>query len=718
MRKTFLIIIAILFTGTLCAQLNRINYNNQYLFLSGANLAWDNFANDIGPGTTNFENFADVMLQMHDHGGNALRIWLHTNGTTTPEFNDTGLVVSPGNGTISDLRKILDIAWKREIGLNLCLWSFDMLRSTNNSDVIARNKLLLTDTTYTNAYIRNCLIPMIDSLKGHPAILSWEVFNEPEGMSNEFGWTNTQHVPMSAIQRFINLCAGAIHRTDPGALVTNGTWSFQALTDVTLQKLNKISQTFTESKREEITDFINQKYNFNLSVNDVMDQLDRNSLLANHNYYADSLLILAGGDTNGVLDFYSVHYYVHLGSAYSPFVHSYSYWNLDKPVVIAEYAMSENNGIPKDQLFEFLYLFNYAGSLPWSWTDIDFSSHTDMLAGMQSMWSNHKSDVDVNGISGEWPYVTVVSPDTNALFVDTASVVISADAYDNDGRVVSVEFYINDNIKIGECDSIPYNFEWKNIEPGKYIIYAVATDDSGNQRFSNRVPIQVGTPTLTHLEAESATRSGSGISVKNDILASNGKYLDIATQTGTITWTLPNVPQAASYDIMFGYKCYYDTPKEEYINVNGVRVDTIRFEGNKTSWLETGTKVFLNSGQNTIQMELFWGWIYLDYLAVPSSIVTGINEVTKIPEQYSLEQNYPNPFNPITNIKFNLPVTKRVTLRIFDILGREVKTIFDEVKSAGTYNIRFNADGLSSGIYFYRLETEEFIKTCKMIYLK
>ena len=717
MKKLLITMITFFITGNSIAQLNRISYNNQQLFLSGANLAWDNFANDIGPGTTNYNSFADVMLQMHDNGGNALRWWLHTNGTSSPEFNGSNFVISPGNGTISDLKKILDLAWEREIGLKLCLWSFDMLRSSNNSTVIARNNLLLTDTAYTNTYIRNCLIPMVDSLKGHPAIIAWEIFNEPEGMSNEFGWSGIQHVPMSAIQRFINLCTGAIHRTDSTALVTNGSWSFQALTDVQLLKANKISESLSALEKEEITSFINTKYGFNFSINEVMNQLKKTSLLANYNYYSDDRLIAAGGDSAGTLDFYSVHYYIHLGTAYSPFLRSANVWNLNKPIVVAEFAMSQNNGIPKDQLFNRLYQTGYAGSLPWSWTDISLSSHEDMLAGMKFMWDNYRSDVDVNGISGEWPYVTITLPDTNAVYADTDTVVIIADAYDNDGEISLVEFFVNDNVKIGECDTIPYTFDWKNITPNNYTIYAVATDDFGNQRTSNRVPIKVGTPAMVHLEAEFATRQGTGMTIKSDVLASNGLFVDIAANSGTITWTLPNVPQAGTYDIAFRYKCHYDTPKEQYINVNGNRAATLSFEGNTTTWLEIGTSVNLNQGSNTIQMELFWGWMYLDYLAVPGTI-TNVADINEIPINYSLEQNYPNPFNPVTNIKFSLPSNQKVVLKIFDVLGKEIKVLVDEEKSAGTYNVTFDASNISSGVYFYRLEAGSFTKINKMVFLK
>ncbi|AFH50123.1 Peptidase S8/S53 subtilisin kexin sedolisin [Ignavibacterium album JCM 16511] len=89
-----------------------------------------------------------------------------------------------------------------------------------------------------------------------------------------------------------------------------------------------------------------------------------------------------------------------------------------------------------------------------------------------------------------------------------------------------------------------------------------------------------------------------------------------------------------------------------------------------------------------------------------------------IPKEFKLEQNYPNPFNPITKIKYQLPITTKVSLKVFDILAREVKTLVDELKEAGYYEIDFNASELSSGIYFSRLESDSFMKTIKMTLVK
>ena len=88
------------------------------------------------------------------------------------------------------------------------------------------------------------------------------------------------------------------------------------------------------------------------------------------------------------------------------------------------------------------------------------------------------------------------------------------------------------------------------------------------------------------------------------------------------------------------------------------------------------------------------------------------------PAKFSLEQNYPNPFNPSTEIKFSIPQTTNVTLRVFDIMGREVVTLIDEQMEAGKHSVIFNAASLSSGVYYYTIITENFIQTKKMLLLK
>ena len=87
-------------------------------------------------------------------------------------------------------------------------------------------------------------------------------------------------------------------------------------------------------------------------------------------------------------------------------------------------------------------------------------------------------------------------------------------------------------------------------------------------------------------------------------------------------------------------------------------------------------------------------------------------------ESYRLEQNYPNPFNPTTNITYVLPKAENVSLKVYDVLGREVATLVNEVKPAGAYTVPFNASNLASGVYFYKLQSGSFVQTKKMMLVK
>jgi hypothetical protein len=89
-----------------------------------------------------------------------------------------------------------------------------------------------------------------------------------------------------------------------------------------------------------------------------------------------------------------------------------------------------------------------------------------------------------------------------------------------------------------------------------------------------------------------------------------------------------------------------------------------------------------------------------------------------LPVAFHLEQNYPNPFNPSTTIKFELPKASQVTLTVYDILGREVSVLVNEKKDAGVHEVKFNAAGLASGIYFYKLQAGSDVDTKKSLLIR
>jgi hypothetical protein len=89
-----------------------------------------------------------------------------------------------------------------------------------------------------------------------------------------------------------------------------------------------------------------------------------------------------------------------------------------------------------------------------------------------------------------------------------------------------------------------------------------------------------------------------------------------------------------------------------------------------------------------------------------------------IPRTYALSQNYPNPFNPTTEMVYTLPATSRVTLKIYNILGQEVRTLVNDVQNAGRYTVRFDGGSLASGVYFYHLSAGSFNQVKKMMLVK
>lgn len=112
------------------------------------------------------------------------------------------------------------------------------------------------------------------------------------------------------------------------------------------------------------------------------------------------------------------------------------------------------------------------------------------------------------------------------------------------------------------------------------------------------------------------------------------------------------------------------------------------------------------------------GWSEYSNVETFSINLTSIDNDFDLIQNYSLSPNYPNPFNPTTTISYQLPKTGNVNIKVFDILGREVATLINEEKPAGSYNVEFNGSGLASGIYFYQIKSGEFIQTMKMILLK
>jgi hypothetical protein len=181
----------------------------------------------------------------------------------------------------------------------------------------------------------------------------------------------------------------------------------------------------------------------------------------------------------------------------------------------------------------------------------------------------------------------------------------------------------------------------------------------------------------------------------------------------------------------FIYICFYDRR-----NYTGTSVTTDFYMAKSTNGGQTFVNEKISTTGFTPTSTTFFGdytnitasngvvrpiWARLDgtSLSVMTAIIgtpTGVTEpVAVIPKDYKLDQNFPNPFNPSTMINYSIPKNSYVTLKIYDMLGREVSSLVNEYKEAGEYSYNFSGKEYSSGIYFYKLTAGDFTSTKKMM---
>jgi hypothetical protein len=169
-----------------------------------------------------------------------------------------------------------------------------------------------------------------------------------------------------------------------------------------------------------------------------------------------------------------------------------------------------------------------------------------------------------------------------------------------------------------------------------------------------------------------------------------------------------------------------------FTSAGGVSANRVaRFNTQTNTWssLGTGSSNGVNNYVRALAVvgnEVFVGGVFTEAGGVSANRVARWNSGTSRVEQLSptapktflLEQNYPNPFNPSTTIRYQLPVASEVKLEVYDVLGKKIATLVNERQSAGAYQVVWNASGLSSGTYFYRLQAGTFVETKKMIMVK
>jgi hypothetical protein len=321
---------------------------------------------------------------------------------------------------------------------------------------------------------------------------------------------------------------------------------------------------------------------------------------------------------------------------------------------------STNNGATWNLSgFSNLYISNLSMN---SNEDLIISSHNNA----NPIYKVHRSTNQGN----DWEDVTYNLPNIEAKY-------ISPDSIDN--IFIGTE---NGCYFISETDTI-----WNEINSGLYNIniqalkysqtgFLFVSSDSGLYRSNYVVPVELSNfnssifqnkVTLNWTTASEVNNSGFDVERKFD----NSDWTKIAFLTGS-----GNTTEQTNY-------YYIDLISDlSYRGIVKYRLRQIDFDG--TSSYSTETSLLINL----------------------------------IPKEYSLSQNYPNPFNPNTKIKFSIPFSGNVTIKVFDILGEEIQIVLNEFKNEGTYEIDFIPSQLTSGIYFYKIISGNFSDTKKMIFLQ
>ena len=161
---------------------------------------------------------------------------------------------------------------------------------------------------------------------------------------------------------------------------------------------------------------------------------------------------------------------------------------------------------------------------------------------------------------------------------------------------------------------------------------------------------------------------------------------------------------------------YQETELDTILETNLALFESV---DNGTTWIKKGGTVdIVNNNISLAGVNSFALWALND-----KNYPTSVDDEILQPKEFLLKQNYPNPFNPSTVIKYQLAENSFVTLKVYDVLGEEVTTLVNEFQNAGLYSINFSAEqfyksSLTSGIYFYRLETENFNSVKKMILIR
>ena len=346
--------------------------------------------------------------------------------------------------------------------------------------------------------------------------------------------------------------------------------------------------------------------------------------------------------------------------------------------------------------------------------------------------------------------ISITSPTNKARYDICDDISVKANLTIQSGEVKRVYFY-RDGSSLTSFTKEPYEYVWANAPSGIYEISAKVVDKDNNEFFSNSVLIFIGpvddgekikngefacgTWPWGNLNVNSAASATWEIEHDGWLSDSTCAFIDIVNG-GSADWHI-QLHQRVPLDSGHVYQISF---MAEALDIKDMSVELQKNQDPwDIYWMEnitvTGFGEFgpyefaceindpqayfrFNVGNNTIP-------IYIDAVSVIDLNWTSVKmiETTSIPNEFELKQNYPNPFNPSTNVQYTVAKSEMVTLSVYNLLGEHVRILVNQNQNAGTYLITWDgrdeqSQKVDSGVYVYKLETEPFVQSKKMLLLK
>lgn len=295
-------------------------------------------------------------------------------------------------------------------------------------------------------------------------------------------------------------------------------------------------------------------------------------------------------------------------------------------------------------------------------------------------------------------------------------------------------------------DSVTFNFTLTAGAPNNYAVPTVVKiKQNDTTLYSKTIYVNIGAGTVTFADSAEQTFSkwtavGAWAQTTTQSHTPTRSFTDSPTgnysNNANTSMTMATAINISSYPVVFlnfwhryATEAGYDFCNVEVSSNNGSSWQTVmQYSGSSLTWTQVSLDITsyaagssnlkvrfrLSADQGTVGD----GWYVDDIKLTNYSTLVGINQISELATKYTLNQNYPNPFNPSTKIQYGIAKSGFVSLKVYDMTGKVVADLVNNTQAIGKYEVDFNAASLASGVYYYKLESQGFAETKKMLLIK